>query len=140
MGVRIRIVGTDLPGRRCGPAPTPRGVYENIHVGVQRGSEVVALVPGDAPLAHFEFEITVREGRFGGPFVHGRDERFVYLSWGELAGGSFRMFRRAKLQLDHLDPAEVDGRTVQAMLGLSDEKGHPLCASVRPPRVVWTVE
>jgi hypothetical protein len=138
--VRIRIVGTGLPGLRCGPAPTPGGIYENIHVGVQRGSEVVDLVPGDAPMAHFEFEVTVRNGRFGGPYVHGRGERFVYLSWGEVSRGSFRMFRRAKLQLDHLDAAAIDGRTAQAMLGLADEKGHPLCASVRPPRVVWTIE
>ncbi len=140
MPVRIRIVGTRLPGRRCGPAPTPGGTYENVHVGIQRGSEVVDLVPGDAPLAHFDFEVTVREGRFAGPYVHGRGERFVYLSWGEVAGGSFRMFRRAKLQLDHLDAAALEGRTVQATLGLTDDRGHPLCASVRPPRVVWTVE
>jgi hypothetical protein len=26
------------------------------------------------------------------------------------------------------------------LLGISDDKGHPLCASVRPPRVVWTIE
>lgn len=140
MAVRFRIVGTRLPGRRCGPAPTPVGRYENIHVGIQRGAEVVDLVPGDAPLAHFEFEVTVREGRFAGPFVHGRGERFVYLSWGEVSDGTFRMFRRAKLQLDALDAAELDGRTVEGMLGLTDEKGHPLCASVRPPRVVWTVQ
>lgn len=140
MAVRIRILGTRLPGRRCGPAPTPAGAYENIHVGVQRGAEVVDLVPGDAPMAHFEFEVSVRDGRFTGPYVHGRGERFVYLSWGEVSSGSFRMFRRAKLQLDAIDPGAVDGRTVQAMLGLSDERGHPLCASVRPPRVVWTVE
>lgn len=140
MAVHFRIVGTSLPGRRCGPAPTPGGSYENIHVGIQRGADVVDLVPGDAPLAHFEFEVTVRAGRFGGPFVHGRGERFVYLSWGEVRDGTFRMFRRAKLQLDHLDPPALEGRTVQALLGLTDEKGHPLCASVRPPRVVWTVE
>jgi hypothetical protein len=140
VAVTFRIVGTGLPGRRCGPAPTPGGTYDNIHVGVQRGSEVVGLVPGDAPIAHFEFEVTVRNGRFAGPFVHGRAERFVYLSWGELEEGTFRMFRRAKLQLGHLDPAAADGRTVQAMLGLSNEHGHPVCASVRPPQVVWTVE
>ena len=140
MTVRFRIVGTRLPGRRCGPAPTERGAYENVHVGVQRGSDVVHLVPGDAPLAHFEFEVTVRDGRFGGPFVHGRGERFVYLSWGEVDGGTFRMFRRAKLQLDALDAAALEGHTVEAMLGLTDDKGHPLCASVRPPRIVWTVQ
>jgi hypothetical protein len=109
-------------------------------VGVQRGAEVVHLVPGDAPIAHFEFEVSVQNGRFGGPFVHGRNERFVYLSWGEFSNGTFRMFRRAKLQLDHLDPVAVDGHSVEALLGLTDDHGHPLCASVRPPRIVWTVQ
>ena len=110
MPARFHIVGTDLPGRRG-----------NVHVGVQRGREVVDLVPGDATQAEFAFDVAVRNGRFGGPYVHGRgDERFVYLSWGELGHGTFRMFRRAKLQLDSLDPAACDGRTVEGRLGLTD--------------------
>jgi hypothetical protein len=140
MTVHVRIVGTDLPGATCGPAPTASGRYAAIHVGVQRVAEVVDLVPGDPDVAVWSFDVGVRKGRFAGPFVHGRgDERFVYLSWGELVDGSFTMFRRAKLQLDALDPTACDGHTVEGRLGLTDDKGHPLCASVRPPRITWTV-
>ncbi len=136
----VRIVGTDLPGVRCGPAQTAGGQYANIHVGVQRRDEVVALVPGNAERAVWTFEVDVRNGRFAGPYVHGRgDERFVYVSWGELDDGRFTMFRRAKLQLDSLDPHACDGRAIDGHLGLTDANGHPLCASVRPPRITWTV-
>ena len=129
MPAHFRIVGTDLPGRRG-----------NVHVGVQRGREVVDLVPGDAAMAEFVFDVAVRNGRFGGPYVHGKgDERFVYLSWGEMVNGTFTMFRRAKLQLDSLNAVSCDGRTVEARLGLTDAKGGPLCASVRPPTITWTV-
>jgi hypothetical protein len=140
MAAWFRIVGSDLPGLSCSPAPTETGVYSNIHVGVQRGREVVDLVAGDAANATFEFEVGVRNGRFAGPYVHGRgDQRFIYLSWGEITEGEFRMFRRAKVQLDSLDPTKVDGRTVIAELGLTDAKGHPTCGSIRPPAVEWCV-
>jgi hypothetical protein len=84
--------------------------------------------------------VEVRAGRFSGPFVHGqRGERFVYLSWGELGeDGRFSMFRRAKLQLDCLDPATLDGATVEGRLAMS-EGGGPVCASVRPPAITWKV-
>jgi hypothetical protein len=51
------------------------------------------------------------------------------------------MFRRAKVWLDAV-PAPVVQRAVDrgllvGRLGLSDPKGHPLCASVRPPSIEW---
>jgi hypothetical protein len=141
VAARVRIIGTSLPGTSCGPAPTTSGSYRNIHVGVQNGDTVVDLVRGDAAEARFEFEVSVRGERFGGRFVHGRaGERFIYLSWGELTDGSFTMFRRAKLQLDSLDAAACDGHLIEGRLVLSDEHGWPICASVRPPRITWTIE
>lgn len=81
---------------------------------------------------------------FRGPYVQGRPGgRFVYLSWGTVDGaGVFSMFRRAKLWLDGipenvLDTAVNRGRLV-ARLGLTDSRGQPLCASVRPPLVEWS--
>jgi hypothetical protein len=128
MPAHFRIVGTDLPGKA------------HVHVGVQRGRDVVDLVSSAAAVAEFAFDVDVRNGRFTGPYVHGKgDERFVYLSWGEIVGGTFTMFRRAKLQLDSLDPATCDGRSVEGRLGLTDDRGDPRCASVRPPTITWTV-
>jgi Family of unknown function (DUF5990) len=141
MSVHFRLVGTDLPGDSCATAPTTSGVYTAVHVGVQRGKEVIDLVRGDERQAVFEFDVAVRNGKFSGPYIHGSGgERFIYLSWGELIHGHFAMFRRAKLQLDSLDPDDCDGRTVEGRLGLTDAKGHPLCASVRPPKITWTVD
>ena len=140
MSVHFRLIGTDLPGSTCGRAPTESGEYNSIHVGVQRGKEVVDLVAGDAQQAVFEFDVAVRNGKFSGPYVHGGSrERFIYLSWGELIYGHFKMFRRAKLQLDSLEPEACDDHTVEGCLGLTDAKGHPLCASVRPPKITWHV-
>ena len=60
-----------------------------------------------------------------------KGERFVYLTWGSVTGGGFSMFRRAKLMLADLpDRAEV---TVD--VELTDERGMPRCARLRPPAI-----
>ena len=163
--VHVVVEGTDLPGRRCHPNPEGYG-YENIHVGLcdrackappvvepHRPWGVRELVPGDAPQARWEFEIVVRDGvghgavDFGGPLVRGkRGDRHIGLAWGEVPGdGTFRLSRGAKLRLeaiaaDVLDRATRPGYGLVARLGLTDAKGNPRCASVRPPHIVWSAE
>jgi Family of unknown function (DUF5990) len=149
--VDVRIVGIELPGRRCAD-PRPDGLsYENVHVGVQQRKDVVDIVPGDAATAAWEFtvESVDRDGTldFRGPFVQGRrGDRFLYLSWGSVdAGGGFEMFRRAKLMLDAVSPelvrdADRPGRRLVGTLGLTHGDGMPRCAAVRPPVITWTVE
>ncbi|GAA4636952.1 hypothetical protein GCM10023196_088850 [Actinoallomurus vinaceus] len=146
----IRIEASQLPGRDCGQAPGFPG-YRNIHVGVQRRdrpAELLDLHPGDAPSAAWELEVTTTATETGwdlrGPYVQGRPgSRFVYLSWGAVnSDGHFAMFRRAKLWfdaigLDVLDAAVSSGLLV-AQLGLTDARGHPLCAAVRPPLIEWS--
>ena len=95
----MRIEGFDMPGLSCAPHDAPAR-YANVHVGLQRGKDVVDLYPGDAPLAAWSFPVNLKHHDggldFGGPFVHGRrGDRFVYLSWGVVDAGGFRMFRRA---------------------------------------------
>ena len=152
--MRIRIEGSDLPGRRPG-AEADALRLGNVHVGVQRvgpqrTAEVIDRVPADAPAASWEFEITSREVDglldVGGPWVHGRPgARFLYLSWGTVDGAEFGMFRRAKLLFGDI-PGDLmraahDGRgALVARLGLSDSKGGPLCSRVRPPEITWTLE
>jgi Family of unknown function (DUF5990) len=142
----VTLEGYDLPGRNCAPVDAGER-YENVHVGVQRGAEVVELVPGDAEDAKWTFEITVRAGPdgtmdFGGPFVHGRrGDRFLYLSWG-VVDHRFGMFRRAKLHFADC-PAEVlaaalTSGELRCRVRLSDECGNPRCARVRPPDARWT--
>jgi Family of unknown function (DUF5990) len=37
-----------------------------------------------------------------------------------------------------LAEAAKSGRVLVGRVGLTDAKGHPRCASVRPPDIVWT--
>jgi hypothetical protein len=52
------------------------------------------------------------------------------------------MFRRAKLWLDAIDPATLAAArrygSLIASLNLTDMKGHPLCAAIRPPLIRWS--
>lgn len=128
--MRMVIEATDLPGTG------------EVRVGVQRRGrpdEVLDPVPGDATGATWTVECRVRGEDVTGPYVEGRPgARFVYLSWSR----DGTMFRRAKLMLnavpaDVLRDAERSGSLV-ARLGLTDEKGGPRCAAVRPPVVTWS--
>ena len=122
--MRLVIRGHHLPGRRCGP-------YNDVHVGLQVRRDPEGLVPGDAEQAEWVAEIRTDGGDFRGPTVQGRrDARFVYLTWGTFADGTFTMFRRAKLMLDDL-PREADEVTVE--VHLTDETGMPRCARLRTP-------
>ncbi|WP_435822176.1 DUF5990 family protein [Actinacidiphila alni] len=148
--VTVTIEGSDLPGRVCGEGGGFPG-YANVHVGVQRRGkpgELTGVTPGDAERAVWELECAARPGADGrtdltGPYVQGGPgDRFVYLSWGDVSPAGFGMFRRAKLMLaavapDVLADAARTGR-LTARLGLTDAKGHPLCARVVPPVIEWT--
>lgn len=145
MTAQLRIVGRRLPGSSWSGR-------HGIHVGIQRGNEdVVGLVIGDAADAVFDIDLDIvltPEGQpdFRGPYVHGRrGERFLYLSWGEVDDvGTFAMFRRLKLHLAPLVEQSttetlLNARKIQAVLELTDTRGRPLAASVRPPWVTWRV-
>ena len=148
--VIIEIRGRDLPGPSCGPT-TEGGRYPNIHVGLARGKDTIDLVPGDAESARWELEVKVKDGPDGGfdctgPSVFGSPgQRHLALRWVTVADdGSTSVFRAAKLRLDDIDPGlpeeaiDRGGRLVVS-LGLTDERGWPRCASVRPPLVTWSV-
>jgi Family of unknown function (DUF5990) len=147
----VEIRGSDLPGSRCGPGPDGR-MLEDVHVGLARRADTVELVRADAESVRWAFDVTVRrhddgELDVGGPFVYGRrKERSLGLRWGTLTwDDEFDVFRAAKLRLSDVDPALLEravssGAHLVATLGLTDEHGHPVCASVRPPAVVWSVE
>jgi Family of unknown function (DUF5990) len=148
--VQIRIEGSDLPGRSCGPSPdTPAG-HHGIHVAVQRRNrprELLGLTPGDAPAATWTLDCEAVASPGGldlrGPYIQGPPGgRFIYLSWGDVDdAGGFTMFRRAKLWLTAVPPAVLRGAADSGLLvgrlGLTDPKGNPLCAAVAPPVIEW---
>lgn len=151
VGVLIRIEGSDMPGRTCGPGPDYPGGHHNVHVAVQgrKGpQDLFGLVRADEPVAVWELECSVVSPSppvdLKGPQVQGvSGKRFIYLTWGVVDQvGVFTMFRRAKLWLDAV-PVDVmanacDGGLLVGRLGLSDDNGWPLCAAVRPPRIEWS--
>jgi hypothetical protein len=157
----VRIEGFDLPGRSCRPGPDGSG-YQNVHIGIGddraaavgltvpgRRWVVRELVPGDAAAASWEFPVTIRRGGegidFGGPFVRGdKSDRHLGLVWGEVPGdGTFRLFRGAKLRLVDVDRSVVEqawqpGFVLVARVRLTDARGNPVCARVRPPGIAWS--
>jgi Family of unknown function (DUF5990) len=143
MAMLLQIRGHHRPGRVWQSCDER---HDNVHVGIQVGKEPRELVPGDAesPSWTIPLDVVVREHGldFRGAAVQGRPgARFVYLTWGDVDdGGSFRMFRRAKLMLADLEPFVTgpgDTRVV-AQVDLTDECGGPRCARLRPPAL--TVE
>jgi|SRR5438477_1090843 len=149
-GVQIRIEGFALPGRSCGPSPDSPGGYNNIHVGVQRRNrrdELLGLVPGDSPSVTWTLDCTAAASSTAvdlkGPYIQGPPRgRFIYLSWGTIDDAhSFTLFRRAKLWLDAIPRGVVDSAldlgVLVGRIGLTDHKGNPLCAAVRPPAIEW---
>jgi hypothetical protein len=145
--VQIRIEGSDLPGRRCGPGANGFPGYGSIHVGLQRRNrpgELLLLQPGDAPSVGWTLDCTVSGNDVKGPYVQGPPGgRFIYLSWVTMdQDENVSMFRRAKLMLDAVPEeileAAIRSGHLMARLGLTDTHGHPLCAAVRPPLITWS--
>lgn len=148
--MRIEIVGRELPGRTF--ARPDGSEMADVHVGVQVGKAPVGLVRGDAPAAAWTIDVRAVVGSAGdldfrGPAVHGKlGERFLYLTWGNVAGPDhFEMFRRAKLMLasvpaDLIDAAVADeNQVLRATVSLTDDRGNPRCARVAPPAVEWSL-
>lgn len=135
----LRIVGLGLPGRVFADKGFTGRRWQNVQVGVQRGAEVIGRVPADAGEAIWDLVLVLQPGRDGalevrGPWVHGRPgDRFLYLSWGDVGeDGTWNMFRRLKLWpgdagADALERAAAPGHRLELRLGLTDERGTPLC-------------
>jgi hypothetical protein len=110
--------------------------------------DLIDLFPGDAHSAFWQLECEVvgepPDIDLRGSQINGSPgRRFIYLSWGVIdEGEQFRMFRRAKLWLDAIPDdvltAAIKAELLVGRLSLTDAKGLPLCASVRPPRIEWT--
>jgi hypothetical protein len=147
--MRITITGHNLPGRHWCSADEN---LDNVHVALLERRDPIGLVPGDAASASWDVEVGIAVGAdgrldFKGPAVQGkRGERFLYLTWGNVGPGhAFAMFRRAKLMLGAIDPAlvaaaERDGKRLLARVNLTDGRGGPRGAQVKPPALAWSVE
>jgi hypothetical protein len=150
----VVIEGASLPGLTY--PSDDGGQYRNFHIGLAtKSKERPALVvpgrpwraadpvPGDSPSAHWEAPVTVRRDTdgfdFSGPYVRGgRDDRHLFLAWGEVRDdGTMRLVRGSKLKL-----IEVDPRLVEEAI----RPGHRLVARIRltgtpgEPGLTWSAE
>ena len=148
--LRLRVVCTRLPGLRFADAQDPAApVKEPVHLGMQRGKEVIEETPAQESPVTFapEFEVvrgTDGQPDFRGPYAQGtRGARFFYLSWGVKGRqGPFMMFRRLKVGLSHLQWKDIEsfldsGRPMTVILKLTDARGGPLCATPPANHVTW---
>jgi Family of unknown function (DUF5990) len=149
--LQIRIEAVDLPGSSCGPSPEVPDGYGNIHVAVQgrKGrDDLLDCVPATVESMAWVLEARVNRSDdrtdLQGRYLQGPPGgRFIYLTWGTVDdGGTFTMFRRAKLWMVSV-PAEVmedavAGGLLVGRVGLTDPKGNPRCGAVRPPDILWS--
>lgn len=139
--ITVAVTCADLPARFDGH-PT--------FLGVQREQGVEQIVSGTTAEAKFQVEFRVQDAdgtpNFLGPYAQGtKAERFFYLAWGTNASAErFGMFRRLKVHLSHLSARDLQAaakanRPLRLTLHLTDKRGGPRCASVRPgdPGVAW---
>jgi hypothetical protein len=145
--MRVAITGLNPPGRLF---RRPDGSsMENVHVGVQIRRDPAQLVRADQPETLWEVDVAViRDDRgldFRGAAVQGkRGDRFIYLTWGDVSpDNDFKMFRRAKLMLNRVEPELIESATetgsLAARVDLTGDDGGPRCARVDPPAVAWSV-
>ena len=136
--MQIRIEGAGLAGREFGE-------YRNVHVGVQRRgapAELLGVAPADRAAISWVLDCEVRDGEPRGPFIQGRPgARFIYLCWVAVDPVPVG-FRRAKLMLDSV-PTETMSTACEVgvlvgALNLTDRRGWPICAAVRPPLIEWS--
>lgn len=143
--VQFEFTCIDLPGIQCFP-------YHEVHLGIQRGKNIIDEVPGDAERAIFRFELRVRmnpetgDPNFLGPYAQGSPkQRFVYLCWQGVKDSDRTMFRRAKVQLNHLTWAQVHSAVnknvpLKATIHMTDKKGGPVAATLKQDLIAWHLD
>jgi Family of unknown function (DUF5990)/Domain of unknown function (DUF5655) len=164
----VVIEGTELPGLTCQPEPDGT-VHRNIHIALATTAKGIAdgqpwltvplkpglatdPFPGDAKQARWEVAVTVRGSAedgydFTGPSVGGdRTDRHLGLVWGDVPGdGTLQLFRGAKLRLVDVPPGLITsavrpGHRLVAQVRLTDDRGNPVCARMRPSHLAWSSE
>ena len=149
MELTVRIVGEDLDSIDFGQRSAESG-RSRLFLGIQKGQEVIDMVPVTAGSAAFTatFQVSpLPDGgtNFLGPYAHGtRTARFCYLSWlTEDENGHKDMFSRVKLHLCPLKWARVEaaaraGTPIEMRLSLLGKTGGPVCASAPEDAIRWS--
>lgn len=134
----VRLVCEGLPPHRFEGFDGRR----DIHVELQTKDGHEAGTPAGRDALAWTAEITVKTGPdgasdFAGPAVHGkRGERFFYLSWSSEKAIHRERFRRIKIHLRDLTPAQIaqavkSRGVLEARVHAVGKDGGPACASVK---------
>lgn len=138
----IEIVCTNLPGEEWGG-------HSHLHLGIQKGDQIIETASAGSKRVVFRPALRSQgnvdgSANFLGAFAHGpRTERFMYLVWAVVDGKlPARMVGRIKLHLNHIRWASVKNaagkkKPIRVTLALTDIKGNPVMASVRPNAAKW---
>jgi len=137
--IALEIVCTDLPGAG----------NSHLHLGIQRDKVTIEAATAESERIVFKPTLRARLNADGsvnflGPFAQGpKAERFIYLVWsttdGDVPGA---MTGRIKLHLNHLhwrsvQKAATGNKPIRVRLALTNAKGNPVMASVRPDVAKW---
>jgi len=119
-----------------------------IYLGVQQKKEIVMDTPTTIASKDFIVPIQVKPAKDGQPnflgdFVHGKvGDRFLYLVWYRKNGVHKEGFRRAKIKLapiiwEYIEKAIQFNKPIEAKINLTDNKGGPVCATLKPTNIEW---
>jgi hypothetical protein len=137
--IAIEIVCTELPGAG----------YPSLHLGIQRDQSIIEMAAADSKRIVFKPTLRARPNADGsvnflGPFAQGpKTERFIYLNWTTMNGNVLSgMVGRIKLHLNHIrwtavQKATAVNKPIRVKLALTNAKGKPVMASVRPDVAKW---
>ncbi len=130
----------------------PSAGQDALLLGIQRDNEVIEAVSADTTRIVFKPTLRARRNpdgsvNFLGPFAQGpKAERFVYLNWMTAKSGVLTgMMGRIKLHLNHIKWADVKkaadaNKPIRVKLALTNAKGKPVMASVRPDAAKWEIQ
>ena len=127
----------------------PPGGQHALLLGIQRDNEIFESVPTTSKRIIFKPALRARRNADGtvnflGPFAQGpKAERFIYLNWVTAQGNALTgMIGRIKLHLNHIKwsavmQAAAANKPIRVKLALTNAKGKPVMASVRPDAANW---
>ncbi len=137
----VRLICSHFPGRTF-------TCWTHVRLGVQQRRETVWEVSADSDMHSFDVPVQVGENpdgspNFLGPFVHGPvSGRFLYLVWSGECDGKSQMFRRTKINLQHLGWPEINAavfskKNIEAQVFLTDKNGGPACGTLKNENIKW---
>ena len=140
MELKIKVICEHLPGTDF-PGLTGAGA-KPVHLGIQRGNEVIEAVPANRKRVIFEPNFSrrstaEREDELSRPLCQRNAGRTILLSM--LGSKGQRRpsegFRRAKIHLSHLPWSQVEeaiqSKSINRYVVAYGQEGRPRCASIR---------